>query len=645
MESKQAANALIKLSGRGLDSLTEEERFLKRNARRERVGKLTLFFENSSSTEYCPVEERIRAAQEWAEKHTIELDCVQTGSLGLISESPTLGIQRTGRSRVYYGSCLAAQIPVVLDAFKQQVPLSDHLLGQVVLAGQHPWEGIPPLKEHGFFKQQERRLLNLSGLINPGLIADYLAWDGYMGFMKCIRYYVAQDIINLIEASGLRGRSGSGYPAYMKWAKAMSGNASKRYVICNGDESDPGSFMHRLLMEGNPHIVLEGVMIAAYTIGATEAIIHTRSRYKLAVKLLQQAINQAKQVGLLGVDILGSGYSLDVVLRRSPGAYVCGEETALIASLEGKRGMPRNKPPYPSSRGLFGQPTLVQSIETLASVPLIISKGPDWFRQKGTEDARGTKLFSLSGRVKRKGVVEVPFGISLRTVVQDLGGGCLDDQSIKAVLTAGPAGSFIPPDKMDVAVDYETFVKEGFVLGSGSLLALTESVCLVKLTCQMMEFICQESCGKCIPCREGSRHIHQVLKSLTEPAPHKHKNEALKRFKGVMQLGEVAEVMQETSLCGLGKSATLAVTSLLAYYRKELEEHVFDRKCKAHVCRNLLDFRVDPGACTGCHICFQKCPEDAIVGSPRQVHYILTDVCTGCGTCAEVCKFNAVIVS
>ncbi|MDD4644887.1 MAG: NADH-ubiquinone oxidoreductase-F iron-sulfur binding region domain-containing protein, partial [Bacteroidales bacterium] len=545
---------------------------------------------------------------------------------------------------LYYGEVVPSEIQGMLDAITKQVIPEENLIGQMVLGTQQPWEEIPDWKEHPFFKHQTRTITQLSGVIDPCSISDYIGWGGYRSFYKSIRYYSDTEILNMIEGSGLRGRSGSGFPAAQKWASAVGTPSDKRFVLCNADESDPGGYMHRVLIESNPHLILEGVMLAAYTIGANHAIIYTRSRYRMAVKRIQCAINQARELGLIGQDILNSGYTLDIQLKRGPGAYVCGEETALIASLEGKRGSPRTKPPYPSTFGLFGKPTLVHNIETLAQVPIIIDKGPDWYRQTGTSGSTGTKLFSLAGKIKRLGVVEVPFGTPLGEVINDMGGGTVSGLPAKAVLLGGPSGQFVPPSKFDIPLDIDRFREDHQVLGSGSMVLLDEESCPVNLIKNMMDFIQQESCGKCIPCRDGSSSIMKTLTLISSRSMPEQKYEALDRFKGVTGMLELAEVMQSTSLCGLGKSAPNPLISCMELFREELEEHVFDRNCRAGVCMNMRSFTVDPVACNGCNLCFTKCPEKAIIGTPRQVHYIVDDLCTGCGKCFEVCKFNAILV-
>ncbi|HBB90534.1 MAG TPA: NADH-quinone oxidoreductase subunit F [Bacteroidales bacterium] len=616
-----------------------------RTLRRERVIKTTVFIDTTTPTSIYPIGKIREAVAGWSEASGIAVEVIDTGSLGLISATPVIGIQIPGRARVYYGPVESADIDGLMNAIHKQVVPEENLLGQLVLSSQQSWEGIPFLEKHPFFVNQVRHVMKLSGIIDPCSVAEFVGWGGYRAFAKSIHFYTDKELLGLIEKSGLRGRSGSGFPAVRKWIATASAVGDKRYVLCNADESDPGGYMHRILIESNPHLVLEGVMLASYIIGASQAIIYTRSRYRVSVARLQCAINQARAVGLIGQDILGSGYTLDIQLRRGPGAFVCGEETALIASLEGKRGMPRTKPPYPATQGLFGKPTLVHNVETLAQVPLIIENGPEWYRSTGTEGSSGTKLFSLSGKIRRLGVVEVAFGTPVRDIVEKAGGGIPDGRTIKTVLLGGPSGKFLPPEKLDLPIEFDRFRKENFDMGSGSMVILDDTCCPVSLMKNMIDFIHQESCGKCIPCRDGSLRIREILEMVTSKPAEDKSHAALDRFKGITRVAELAHVMQDTSLCGLGKTAPNPLISGFELFRTELEEHVFERTCRAAVCQNLRTFSVDPVACNGCNICYLKCPESAIIGAARQVHYIVDHLCTGCGKCFEVCKFNAILVS
>lgn len=613
-------------------------------SRRTDIDCPTVYIEDNISARASGSIQTRKAIEDWSQEEGVEVDIVLTGSFGFLSGQPIVGIQLPGRNRLFFGPVQDFQVHSLFNAVMKHFIPDEFLLGQWGAAEHIEWEGISYLKDHPFFKGQERRVLHLNGIVDPDNVLEYIAWGGYHAFAKCIKYYAHDEIIRLIESSLLRGRSGSGFPAHLKWQKALSVPTHKRYVICNADESDPGAFMHRVLMEGNPHLIMEGLMLSAYAIGANEAIIYTRTRYSRVVQRLERALSQVRELGLIGQDIFESGFSLDIKIRKGPGAYVCGEETALIASIEGKRGMPKSKPPYPAEVGLYGQPTLVHNVETLAQVPLIVEKGPDWYKSIGSELSSGTKLFSLAGKFQYQGVVEVPFGYTLEKLCFENAQGVRDSKKPKAILAGGPSGKFIVPEQFSIPLDFEDYEANGLVLGSGSLILLDETSCPVDLVGHLMKFIQKESCGKCIPCREGTRRMADILDMVTRRPKKEKSHEALHRFKGVTQLSQMARVISETSLCGLGKGASNPLLSAMEHFREEFEEHVFDRVCRAGVCQELRSFYIDPESCTGCYICFEKCPEQAIVGSPRQVHVIVTDRCTGCGKCQEVCKFNAVFV-
>ena len=620
-------------------------KYLRKNLRCERVEELTVCIDTTTPATVNPLGQIREAAVAWAEDRNKGCTLIETGCLGLISAEPVIGIQLPGRARLIYGEVKADEVQGLLDAITKQVVPSEKLIGQMVFDGQQAWESIPSWVDHPFFTGQVRSVTALNGIIDPGSIGAYIGWGGYRTFYKAISQYSGKELLTLIRESGLRGRSGSGFPAADKWLLAAETTGDRRYVLCNADESDPGGYMHRILMESNPHLVLEGIMLAAYTIGASHAILYTRSRYRNSVRRMQAAILEARQLGLIGQDILDSGFTLDIQLKRGPGAFVCGEETALIASLEGKRGAPRTKPPYPATSGLFGKPTLVHNVETLAQIPLIIRNGAEWYRGIGTSGSPGTKLFSLAGKIKRLGVAEVPFGTTLEQVINKMGGGTRSGKPAKAALLGGPSGKFIATQQFDIKLDIDLFRKEELVLGSGSIVLLDEESCPINLIRNMMDFIRQESCGKCIPCRDGSKRIMEILSQITSRSAAENKYEALDRFKGVTRMLELAEVMKSSSLCGLGKTASNPLMSGLELFREELEEHVFDRLCRSGFCLNMRTFEVDPVACNGCNLCQLKCPEKAIIGSPRQIHYIMDNVCTGCGKCFDACKFNAILVN
>jgi len=413
-------------------------------------------------------------------------------------------------------------------------------------------------------------------------------------------------------------------------------------VICNADEGDPGAFMDRAVIEGDPHRMLEGLALSAYAIGANKAYIYIRAEYPLAIKRLKQAMAQAQEYGLLGNNILDSGFSLKIIIKMGAGAFVCGEETALIHSVEGKRGMPRPRPPFPAVSGVFGKPTIINNVETLSNIAAIVNNGPDWFSAVGTPASKGTKVFALSGKVQRTGLVEVAMGTSIRDIVFTIGGGPADDKAFKAVQMGGPSGGCIPEQHLDIDIDYESLKKVGAIMGSGGMVVMDEDNCMVDVAKFFMDFIQRESCGKCIPCREGTRRMLEILNAITRGRRSESGVQALERFKGVMYLEQLAKVIKDTSLCGLGQTAPNPVLSTLRWFRHEYEEHIFDRHCRAGVCTELLQYKIDTDKCTGCTACARKCPADAIMGTPKSPHYIIQDKCIGCGTCIDVCRFDAV---
>ncbi|MGE5423730.1 MAG: NADH-ubiquinone oxidoreductase-F iron-sulfur binding region domain-containing protein, partial [Syntrophothermus sp.] len=465
---------------------------------------------------------------------------------------------------------------------------------------------------------------------------------GYRSFYKTLINYTPEKVCMLIEQSELRGRGGGGFPTGKKWRVALSTAGDQKHLICNAEESDPGAFMNRALIEGDPHKVLEGIAIASYAIGASHAIIYIRSDYPSAMEILRNAISQAREYEILGQNIFGSGFNLTISLRVSAGAFVCGEETALISSLEGKRGMPSAKPPYPAESGFFNQPTIVNNVETLANIPGIIWNGPHWFRKIGTYNSNGTKLFSLAGNIKNCGFIEVPMGIKLSDIIYSIGDGIKEDKKLKAVQIGGPSGICLPASKLDVEIGFESLSDVGAMIGSGGLIVLDENTCMVSMSRYFMEFLQKESCGKCIPCREGTRRMLEILQGITRRPREEATHETLERFKGVVQLETLAEVLKSTSLCGLGQNAPNPVMSSLTWFREEFEEHIFDRKCSAGVCRDLRSYSIDVDHCNGCNVCQKKCPENAIIGVIRNPHFIVERKCNGCGICFEVCKFNAI---
>lgn len=582
------------------------------------------------------------ALRSYLDDRKIDAEIAETGAIGLGSEEPVLSIQLPGRTRVFFTNLVADEIPLLLDdIFHHTIP-QDKLLGQLRNDQLDAWQDVPFLDELPFFSKQQRVLLRHNGFINPLSIDEYIANGGYGAFLKAIRIHTFEEICVMVEESGLRGRSGSGYNTGKKWMVAQQTPAEQKYLVCNAEESDPGAFMDRALMEGNPHQLIEGICIAAYAIGATRAYIYIRSEYRDSIRKLSAAIKQAREYGLLGHNIFYSGFNLDIMIRKGPGAFVCGEETALIASMEGKRGMPQSKPPYPAERGFHKKPTVINNVETLSNIPHIVLNGPDWFRSIGTKDCPGTKIFSVSGRASNRGLIEIPMGTSLEFLVDEIIGGASEGRTLKAVHIGGPYGCIIPAGKLNVPVCYETFRREGAVLGAGGILVLDEKTCIVDLVKYFMGFMKQQSCGKCIPCREGTKRMSELLDEITRKPADQDQHDTLEKFRGLIQLEKLADVMRDTSLCGLGQLAPNPLISSLRNFREEFEEHIFDRHCKPNVCKELRTYYIDVELCTGCVICAKRCPEEAIIGTERHPFFIVPDKCTGCGICREVCKFSAV---
>ncbi|MCG6186890.1 NADH-quinone oxidoreductase subunit NuoF [Maribellus maritimus] len=497
-------------------------------------------------------------------------------------------------------------------------------------------ENISDSKGIGFYKKQIRIALRNCGFINPENIEEYIARDGYMALGKCLAEFTPEETIQEIKESGLRGRGGGGFPTGLKWEITRKSEADQKYVVCNADEGDPGAFMDRSILEGDPHSVLEAMAICGYCIGADKGLVYIRAEYPLAIERLKTAIKQAREYGLLGNDIMGAKFNFDIELRYGAGAFVCGEETALIHSMEGLRGEPTFKPPFPSVSGYMGKPTNVNNVETFANIPVILNKGANWFNKIGTEKSKGTKVFALAGKINNVGLIEVPMGTTLREVIYDIGGGIKNGKEFKSVQTGGPSGGCLTKDFLDTPIDYDNLIAAGSMMGSGGMIVMDEDDCMVSIARFYLEFTLEESCGKCTPCRVGNKRLHEILDKIT-----KGKGEV----EDIERLRVLSSVIKDASLCGLGQSSPNPVLSTIANFENEYLAHVNDGKCPAGQCKALLKYEIAEDLCTGCTLCFRNCPVGAITGERRQPHFIDQSICIKCGVCFEKCKFDAITLT
>ncbi len=567
--------------------------------RRERLDRPVIFIGAGTCGLGAGAGKTLQAVRDYLSRRNVEADVVEVGCIGLCSAEPIVDVQLPGRTRISFGEVTEENVADILDGVLDGQPPAEGLLGQYRQENLQPWSGVPWLDELPFLAHQRRVVLAGSGIVDPTNIEEYIARGGYSAMCRILTTLKRQEVCDAVEASGLRGRGGGGFPTGRKWKFALNTTADQKYLICNADEGDPGAFMDRAVCESDPHRLIEGMAIAAYAIGASKAYVYIRAEYPLGIKRLREAIAQAEEHGLLGRNILGSGFSLTIMIKQGAGAFVCGEETALIHSIEGRRGMPRPRPPFPAVKGVFDKPTIINNVETLANLPMIMQRGSDWFASMGAANSKGTKVFALSGMIQRTGLAEVPMGTTLREVVMDLGGGVPPGRQCKGVQIGGPSGGCIPEADMDIPIDYESLKSVGAMVGSGGLVVLDETTCMVDLAKYFMEFIQSESCGKCIPCREGTRKVLEILEALTRPQHKETGIDALLRFQGAMYLEELAETIRATSLCGLGQTAPNPVLSTLKHFRHEYEAHVYERRCPAGGCKDLVGAPCQTGCPAG----------------------------------------------
>ena len=559
-----------------------------------------------------------------------EIKVVQTGCFGLCALGPIMIVYPEG---TFYSRVTEEDVTEIVEEHLLKGRVVDHLVYNEPAPGNAKHE-VASLSDTGFYKTQMRVALRNCGVINPEDIEEYIGMDGYQALGKVLTSMTPQEVIDLMKASGLRGRGGAGFPTGMKWQFAANNACDTKYVICNADEGDPGAFMDRSVLEGDPHAVLEAMAIAGYAIGAHHGYIYVRAEYPIAVKRLEIAIRQAREYGMLGKDIFGSGFDFDIDIRLGAGAFVCGEETALITSIEGNRGEPRNKPPFPANKGLFQQPTIINNVETLANIPQIIVKGPEWFASMGTETSKGTKVFALGGKIVNTGLVEIPMGTTLRQILFDIGGGIPNGKKFKAAQTGGPSGGCIPAQHLDTPIDYENLKAIGSMMGSGGLIVMDEDNCMVDVARFFLEFTVDESCGKCTPCRIGTRRLLEMLNKITEGKA---------TLEDLDKMEELCHYIQKNALCALGQTAPNPVLSTLKYFRDEYEAHVVEKRCPAGVCKKLLRYEIVEDKCKGCTACARKCPVGAISGAVKTPHKIDPQKCIKCGACMDTCKFGAII--
>jgi len=576
--------------------------------------------------------EVLAAARKTLKSTRVLARIMEVGCIGMCYAEPLMGVRKPGRPTIYYSGLTPEKTEMILTRYLCQ---DDPCRRWAEFScGSGEIDTIPPIERHPMMRPQVRIALRNCGHIDPTNIDHYIARGGYSGLKRALDM-PAEAVIKEITDSGLRGRGGAGFPTGTKWSFARRAPGRSKYLVCNADEGDPGAFMDRALLEGDPHAVLEGMLIAAYAIGAAEGYIYARAEYPLAIERLEKAIADMQRCGLLGQGVLGSRFKFRIAIKQGAGAFVCGEETALMASVQGERGMPRPRPPFPAQSGLWGEPTTINNVETLGNVSAILQRGAGWYSQYGTETSKGTKTFSLAGKIRRTGLIEVPLGISLGDIIEGIGGGAPKGKSLKAVQTGGPSGGCIPAARFDLPADYESLVAAGSIMGSGGMVVMDQDTCMVDVARYFLSFTQAESCGKCMPCRLGTRQMLDILEDICHGRGQPEDLELL---------SDLSETVQKGSLCGLGQTAPNPVLSTLRYFREEYESHVRHRKCAAGVCRDLFHYEIDPELCTGCHLCVRDCSTGAVAGEKKAPHVIDQSKCTRCGMCYQSCKQQAIAI-
>lgn len=556
-----------------------------------------------------------------------EVKVIKTGCFGLCALGPVMIVYPEG---CFYSEVKVEDVPEIVEEHLLKGRMVKRLLYEETV---HK-DDIKPLNETNFYKKQHRVALRNCGVIDPENIEEYIAMDGYQALAKCLTELTPDEVIQIVKDSGLRGRGGGGFPTGLKWSFTAKNSADQKYVVCNADEGDPGAFMDRSVLEGDPHCIVEAMTICGYATGATEGYVYVRAEYPIAVHRLEIAIKQAREAGLLGKNIFNSGFDFDLHIRLGAGAFVCGEETALMTSIEGNRGEPRPRPPYPAVKGLFGKPTTENNVETFANIPQIILNGAEFFNSMGTEKSTGTKVFALGGKINNTGLVEIPMGTTLREIIEDIGGGIPNGKKFKAAQTGGPSGGCIPASLMDTPIDYDNLTAIGCMMGSGGLIVMDEDNCMVDIAKFFLDFTVDESCGKCTPCRIGTKRMRELLEKITDGKA---------TLDDLDELETLAQYIKDNSLCGLGQTAPNPVLATLRFFKDEYISHIVDKKCPAGVCKKLISYSVDADKCKGCTACARKCPVGAISGAVKTAHTIDTSKCIKCGVCMDTCRFGAIV--